>query len=77
MATRDFGLESQMATEVIKACPTLQRFEFHNYAWEIDEVEDCLNVLLELAPLREKGQIVLEHPKGERLKMKCLLSRSY
>ena len=33
-----------------------------DYEWQVDEVEDCLGILLELQPLRALDRIVLEHP---------------
>ncbi|MEM1080429.1 MAG: hypothetical protein AAGH65_02495, partial [Pseudomonadota bacterium] len=34
-----------------------------------NDAEDCLHVLLELYPLRAAGQVTLEHPKGEKIKI--------
>ena len=69
LATRDLERETANAAKVIALCPTLGVVESYNQEWTFDVVEQCLNVLLELEPLRESEQIVLEYPKGEKLKI--------
>ncbi len=64
---RSLEEESQLADAVIEACPSLQELPAQDYEWQVDDTETCLQVLLELFPLRENGQIRLEHPKGERV----------
>ncbi|MEO1261622.1 MAG: DEAD/DEAH box helicase [Bacteroidota bacterium] len=66
---RDLKLEKRNARRVEDACPTLFRMEAHNLEWHFTEVEDCLNVLVELEPLRAAGEVVLEHPRGEKLRI--------
>ena len=69
LAERDLPQEIERAEGVIIDCPTLQKIVHRDYEWQIDEVEDCLNILLELQPLRALDRIVLEHPRGERIKL--------
>ena len=69
LAERDLGREIERAEAVILDCPTLQKIVHRDYEWQVDEVEDCLNILLELQPLRALDRIVLEHPRGERIKL--------
>ncbi len=69
MAERSQAEEIRRADEVIAACPTLQKIVYRDYEWQLDEVEDCLSVLLELQPLRAEEKIVLEHPKGEKIRL--------
>ncbi|MBB4078783.1 hypothetical protein GGR28_001400 [Lewinella aquimaris] len=69
LAERDLAREIERAESVIIDCPTLQKIVHRDYEWQIDEVEDCLNILLELQPLRAMERIVLEHPRGERIKL--------
>ncbi|WP_420458711.1 DEAD/DEAH box helicase [Neolewinella sp.] len=69
LAERDLPREIERAEGVIVDCPTLQKIVHRDYEWHIDEVEDCLNILLELQPLRALDRIVLEHPRGERIKL--------
>lgn len=69
LADRDLELERRRAAAVVAACPTLERLPATEYEWTIDEVEDCLNVLLELQPLRNEDKITLEHPRGEKVRL--------
>ena len=69
LAERNLSKEIERAENVILACPTLQRIVHRDYEWQIDEVEDCLSILLELQPVRALDQIVLEHPRGERIRL--------
>lgn len=69
IANRNLALEKQNAEAVINACPALMDSPEFNMEWAFEEVEDCLQVLLELEPLREAGTIILEYPKGERVKI--------
>ncbi|MBI5914440.1 MAG: ATP-dependent helicase [Bacteroidetes bacterium] len=68
-AVRDLKKEKDNARRVENACPTLLRVPNENREWLFDDAEDCLNVLLELDPLRAAGEVVLEHPKGEKLRI--------
>ncbi len=68
-AKRDLKKEKENARRVEDACPTLQRISSENLEWLFDDLEDCLNVLLELEPLRQQGDIVMEYPKGEKLRI--------
>ena len=69
LAERDLAKEIELAESVIVDCPTLQKLIHRDYEWQVDEVEDCLNILLELQPLRALDRIVLEHPRGEKIKL--------
>ncbi len=69
IASRELETEVAAAAAVVAACPTLQKIIFRDYEWQIEEMEDCLHILLELHPLRVAGQIVLEHPRGEKLRL--------
>ncbi len=66
---RNLKEEKKNARRVEDACPTLLRMRSHNLEWHFEETEDCLNVLMELEPLRTAGEVVLEHPKGEKLRI--------
>ncbi|MEM7574128.1 MAG: DEAD/DEAH box helicase [Bacteroidota bacterium] len=69
VAKRLLEEERMAADAIVGACPTLSRIVYRDYEWQLDEVEDCLNVLLELQPLRAAERIVLEHPRGEKIKL--------
>ncbi|MEL6667527.1 MAG: SNF2-related protein [Bacteroidota bacterium] len=69
VAKRNFELEVQAAEAVINDCPTLGKLVYRDYEWQLDEVEDCLRVLLELQAPRATGQVILEHPRGELISL--------
>lgn len=64
--------ERRLAKEVIEACPTLQKQSTQDYEWQLDDTEACLQVLMELFPLKEAEKIRLEHPKGERVRLSSI-----
>ncbi len=66
---RQLDREQQLAEAVVAACPTLQAQAAVSYEWQIEDTKACLQVLLELHPLKENGQIRLEYPKGEKVKL--------
>lgn len=69
LAERNLAGEIELAENIILDSPTLQKLVHRDYEWQIDEVEDCLRILLELQPLRALDRIVLEHPRGERIRL--------
>ncbi|GJM33770.1 MAG: SWF/SNF family helicase [Saprospiraceae bacterium] len=69
VAQRRLDRETNNAQLVINACPTLQYLPSTKYEWVLENMEDCLNILLELQPLRTEGQIVVEHPRGEPVRL--------
>ncbi len=68
-AVRNLKKETENARKVENACPTLLKVQGENGEWFFDELEDCLKALCELEPLRQSGDIVVEHPKGEKLRI--------
>lgn len=66
---RDLEAERNLANEVVAACPSFKKVTPYNGEWLFDDIEDCLNVLVELDPLRKSKSINLEHPKGEKIKI--------
>lgn len=69
IAERHLEQEVENADSIIYACPTLGKIIYRDYEWQLESVEDCLSILLELQPLRTNGQIVLEHPRGEKIRL--------
>ena len=69
LAERNMAKEIERAENVILDCPALQKLVHRDYEWQVDEVQDCLAILLELQPLRALDRIVLEHPRGERIRL--------
>ncbi|WP_421946577.1 DEAD/DEAH box helicase [Phaeodactylibacter xiamenensis] len=66
---RRLDKERALAAEVIEACPTLAEQPAQSYEWQIEDTRACLQILLELHPLREAGRIKMEFPKGEKVKL--------
>ncbi|MBC6996267.1 DEAD/DEAH box helicase [Neolewinella lacunae] len=69
LAERNLAREIELAEGLILECPTLQQIIHRDYEWQVDEVEHCLSILLELQPLKALNRIVLEHPRGERIRL--------
>ncbi|HYA41970.1 MAG TPA: DEAD/DEAH box helicase [Syntrophobacteraceae bacterium] len=66
---RDLKAEERMADAVDAASHTLSRLADSGRQWLLDDPEDCLEVLLDLKALQEKGQVVVEWPEGEKLRV--------
>lgn len=73
-AERQLDVEQKAAREVIENCPSLGKSKKLNKIWEFDSAESCLEILTELEPLKIEGKVVIEWPKGERLKLKGVAS---
>ena len=65
--TRNLQQEKQLAKQAIAACSVLSRNEPQDGEWYVEEVEDCLELLLELQELGDK--VILEWPEGEKLRV--------
>ncbi|MCM1984420.1 DEAD/DEAH box helicase [Lyngbya confervoides] len=72
LTKRDLSAEIQSAEKIIQSCSVLKNISSENYEWILDEVEDCLEVLLSLQSL--DSQLVLEWPEGEKFKLKPMFS---
>jgi len=68
-ARRDLGLEEKRAAMVEAGCPALAGFEETARQWIFREPEGCLQVLLDLKALQERGEVVVEWPEGERIRV--------
>lgn len=66
---RDLITEQELTNKVIEACPTLTKIPSIDQEWHLEEMQDCLQLLLELRPLKSENLITLEHPKGEKIKL--------
>ncbi len=66
---RDLEAERNLANEVVAACPSFKKVTPYNGEWLFDDIEDCLNVMVELDPLHKNKALNLEHPKGEKIKI--------
>lgn len=66
---RDLKAEEKMADALDAASPTLSRLADSDRQWMLDDPEDCLQVLLDLKALQEKGLVIVEWPEGEKLRV--------
>ncbi len=61
--------EVSRAQEIIDTCPTLALNDNKDYEWTFVDDEECLNVLIEFEPMRKDELLILEWPKGEKLRI--------
>ena len=66
---RDQGLEEKLAEAAEAACPTLAIAVENERQWHLDELQDCLQTLLDLKALQDGGELVLAWPEGEKLRV--------
>ncbi len=64
---RDLDLETKLASNAIASCSTFLLYSDYEGEWIIENPEDCLELLLELQELGE--QVIIEWPKGEKLRV--------
>ena len=69
LALRDFNQERNKLKELLESCPLLAQSLDEEYECLLEEAEDCLQVLVELGPLREAEQVVVEWPRGEKFRV--------
>ena len=67
---RDLTQEQKASKELIQACPTLSSIKPQKGLWQLDTPLSCLELLRELEPLKLANEIVIEWPKGEKIKIK-------
>ncbi len=66
---RDRKREKELADAVETACPVLARLPESERQWVLDDPEDCLQALLDLKTLQDKGEAIVEWPEGEKLRV--------
>jgi superfamily II DNA or RNA helicase len=66
---RNLQAERDMLHRVETDCPTLGESEDDSFEWDLVGAERCLQVLLEMEKPREEGILIVEWPKGERLRI--------
>ena len=65
--TRDLLSEKENAAVIVETCEVLQEYEPEGGEWIVDEVSDCLQLLLELQSLEDP--VMVEWPQGEKFKI--------
>ncbi len=71
-ARRSLELEIQNCQKIESKCSILANLENTDWEWEIQKVEECLQLLQELREI--KDEITVEWPEGEKLKLKQQVS---
>jgi superfamily II DNA or RNA helicase len=68
-AVRDLAAEAQNAEQLASQLEKLRQLRPEEGIWTLSGTAECLELLLELHPHVEAGAVVLEWPKGERLRV--------
>lgn len=69
-AKRNLKVELQNYKEVESQCPTLSQNSSGDGVWILEDTTECLDMLTELDLLLKAEKIVVEWPKGEKVKIK-------
>ena len=69
VANRDLEAEKKNRNALREQVPVLKNSRPHGGAWQLEDAESCLQLLLELRPLLEAEAIILEWPKGEKMRI--------
>lgn len=68
-ANRSLEMEKKNQKALRERAPVLKNNRPRGGAWQLEDAETCLQLLLELRPLLEAEEIILEWPKGEKLRV--------
>jgi len=66
---RNLVQEQQNLIALLVACPTLQNMVATEGEYTFPDTQSCLSILLELEPLKVNNQIIIEWPRGERIRL--------
>lgn len=66
---RDRKREKELAENLEAACSVLGRLPETERQWVLEDPEECLETLLELKSLQDRGEAVVEWPEGEKLRV--------
>lgn len=66
---RDLKEEEFAALQTRKACPLLVEMRPRKGVWALETAEECLQILQELKALQKEDKVVVEWPKGEKLRI--------
>jgi SNF2 family DNA or RNA helicase len=67
--TRDLRAEEEALRQLLIQTPILVELQPLQGIWELEETEQCLQLLLQIEPMVQSGDIVLEWPKGEKFRI--------
>jgi len=67
---RDLKREAKLANEIVAGCSSLSKHSDGTLsAFEFSFADEALDLLLEIEPLREKGQLIVHWPQGQSLRV--------
>ena len=66
---RNLETEKKNLKALRERIPVLKNNRPQSGVWQLEDAETCLQLLLELRPLLEAEEIILEWPKGEKLRV--------
>ena len=72
--TRNFAQEKKSTKNVLSSCFELEEYLVDDNTYQIDEVDDILDVLSKLEEMKTQNSIFLEWPKGQKYKIAKRLS---
>jgi SNF2 family DNA or RNA helicase len=68
--TRNLMKEKELAENIIETCEVLKETISHEGLWQFENPVTCLKLLRDLEPLKLSDRIIIEWPKGEKIKIK-------
>ena len=71
--TRNLKLEKENQKALREKVPTLNAKRPSGGTWQLDDAQACLQLLLELRPLLDAEDILLEWPKGEKFRISTVV----
>lgn len=71
-AERALKQEIQNAEKVMEQVPILRHTAPKHGVWEIEDAQQCLELLAQMHPLVQSGEILLEWPKGEKMRVRAV-----
>ncbi len=66
---RDLDQESKQLQRILDNCPSLTNTIEYEGEYTFEAVETCLQILLELEPFRAAEDVIIEWPKGEKIRL--------
>lgn len=67
--TRDLKAEKKNAADLREQVELLRDTRPHSGVWELEDADQCLELLSQIHPLVQAGSVILEWPKGEKFKV--------
>ena len=71
--TRNLKAESKNVAALRNQVEVLKKRRPNSGIWELEDAETCLQLLLQLKPLVDSGEILLEWPKGEKFRVNAVV----